>query len=245
MIANLARKQAEYETRRRVLDEEFDTREAARRSRFDADTVKHNKMNKEMETSERHREIQRRLVKAMKRTHEKLQNELEQAAYSVDILNERYANQVVEILNSHPPASWVMDRRGSGGNATRVIRDDAVRIITSMTVNPEPMNKTEAWDTINRSAHNQVSLFLFQTCVDLAIMDTETSKGGAIRYMLHPAFLDQLELKPRPRKFQKVQHWYFNRENVFLPTEEERETEYHARKALFLSSAKRKTKDNP
>ena len=76
-ITNLARKQAEYETRCCVLDKDFDTREATRRSQFDADTVKHNKINEEMETSEHHREIQRRLVKAMKRNHEKLQKKSE------------------------------------------------------------------------------------------------------------------------------------------------------------------------
>ena len=137
-----------------------------------------------------------------------------------------------------------MDRRGSGGNATCDIRDNAVPIITSMTVNPDTMNRREIWDTINRSAHNQVSLFLFKTCVDLAIMVTETSKAGEICYVLHPAFLDQLEIKPRPRKFQKVQRWHFNRENMFLPTTEERETEYRAWKAVSSLSAKWKTNDN-
>ena len=146
----------------------------------------------------------------------------------MDVLNERYANQVVKILNSHPLTSWVTDRRGSGGNSTLDIRNDAVRIITSMTVNPDPMNKTEIWDTINRSAHNQVSSFLFKTCVDLAIMDTETSKAGVIHYVLHSAFLDQLEIKPQSRKFQKIQRWHFNRDNVFLPTTEDCETEYRA-----------------
>ena len=55
-IAELERKQAEYEARRRVLDTYFDAWEAARRKSFDADTVKYNKMNEEMENFKHHYE---------------------------------------------------------------------------------------------------------------------------------------------------------------------------------------------
>ena len=117
-------------------------------------------------------------------------------------------------------------------------------MITSMAVNPGPRNKTEQWDSVNKSAHNQVSSLLFQVCVDLKIMITETSQAGAIRYELHPEFLDQLNLKSRPRKFQKVQLWHITRENKFLSTPEERETEYQThqpRRTSSLSKTKRKT----
>ena len=181
----------------------------------------------------------------MKHNFEKLHDESEQATFSRDVLNERYANQVVDILNDHPPTSWVMGQRGTGSGGTRDFRDAVVRIITSMTVNPEFMNKTEIWHSINRSAHNQESSFLFKTCVDLAIMDTEKSKAGVIRYVLHPVFLDQLEIKPQSRKFQKIQRWHFNRDNVFLPTTEDCETEYRAWRSAPLSSVKQRVKDDP
>ena len=117
-------------------------------------------------------------------------------------------------------------------------------MITSMAVNPGPRNKTEQWDSVNKSAHNQVSSLLFQVCVDLKIMITETSKPGAVRYELHPEFLEQLDLKPRARKFQKVQRWHISRENEFLHTPEERETEYQThqtQRTTSSSTAKRKT----
>ena len=180
----------------------------------------------------------------MKNTYKKLQHDSEHAECVVDILSEHFANQVVEILNGFPPDSRLVDQRGSNNSSKRNIRDDVVRMITSMTVNPGPRNKTEHWDNVNKSAHNQVSSLLFQTCVDLKIMITETSQAGAIHYVLHPEFLDQLVLKPRPRKFQKIQRWHLSRENKFLSTPEEREAEYQThqtQRTSSLSKAKRKT----
>ena len=149
-IAKLACQQTEYETRRHLIDEEFASRETTRENRFNADTAKQNKLNKEMENSKRHHEIQRQLVKEMKNMYKKLERESEQAAYMVDVLNEHYANQVVDILNSFPPSSWVLDQSGSSSSGTRDIRNDAVRLIRSMTVNTGPWNKTEHWDSVKK-----------------------------------------------------------------------------------------------
>ena len=245
LIADLARKKAEYEARLRVIDEDFDAGVTERNSRFDADTAKQNEMNEQMETAEHHCEVQRKLVAARMRTHEALETDSEQVAHSVDLVNEHYAKQVVAILNRLPPDSWAMGRRDGSGNGTREYHDDVVRMITTMTVNPGPRNKTEHWHSVNKSSHNHVSPLLFKTCVKLKIMDTELSKVGTIRYVLHPDFLDQLDLKPRPRKFQKVQRWHLTRKNAFLATTEARENEYQARKPSSSSSTKRKNKDTP
>ena len=246
-IAELACQKTEYETCRRQIDKEFASKQTARDKRFDADTAKQNKLNDEMTISERHHEFQRRLVTEKKNTYEKLERDSDHAKYVRDVLNEQYANQVVELLNRLPPNSWLVDQRGSSSTGKRNIRDNVVRMITSMTVNPGPWNKTEHWDSVNKSAHNQVSSPLFKVCVDLNIMITETSQAGVIHYVLHPEFLDQLNVKPRPRKFQKIQRWHLSRENKFLCTPEEREAEYQThqtRRTAPLSNAKRKTTGN-
>ena len=197
-----------------------------------------------MEISERHHGLQRRLVTEKKNTYEKLERDSDYAEYVLDVLVEQYANQFVEILNHLPPNSWLVDQRGSSSTGKRNIRDDVVRMIMSMTVNPGPQNKMKHWESVNKSAHNQVSSLLFKVCVDLKIKITETSQAGVIRYVRYPEFFDQLVLKTRPRKFQKVQRWHISRENKFLCTPEEREAEYQTHQTSRTtpsSSAKRKT----
>lgn len=148
---------------------------------------------------------------------EKLHVESEQAKYAVDQLNECPANQVVDILNKHPSGSKFVDQRGTGEGSMCDIRVLVFHIITTMAVNPVLMNKTAIWNSINYSAHNQESSYLFKTCVDLKIMDMEKSKSGILFYLLHPVFLDQIKITLRDPKFQKIQRWHFTRNNVFLP----------------------------
>ena len=225
-ITELVRQKAEYEACRSEIDEEFDRKAAARNKLFDADTAKQNNLNDEMVNAERHHEVQHQFVTGKRDAYEELKLAAEQADFMVEASNEHFATQVIEVLNRLPPDSWHVNRRRGSGTGKRDIREDVVRLITSMSVNPGPRNKTEHWDSVNKSSHNQVSSSLFQVCVNLKVMITETSRPGTVRYELHPEFLEQLDLKPRARKFQKVQRWHINRDNDFLHLLEDRETEY-------------------
>ena len=196
-------------------------------------------MNADLVTSKCQCKRQDKLVKARTRTTAQLFNKSELARAKLEITRSRCANKAIDVLNSHPDNTWVVNQRGVFGGKHDLC-NLIVNIVTSMLVNPISMNKTEAWRSVNQGANNQESQYLFKTCVELMNMTKNKSKKGIVTYKLHPKFLAQLAIKPGPRKFEKVQYWYLTCDNVLLVTAEEHEAEYHTQMSALALSAKRK-----
>ena len=240
--ANLERQLVKIDTDRQTFDRDITTQRAILRAGFETDTMEYNQMNTALLNYKSKYNRQGTLLKTKKRTVAHFYDDAETARSKFQIHRTCYANQIVDIFNSHLKGTWVMEQRsGLGGECDLSL--PLVNLVTSMLVNRNLINKKEAWRSVNRAANNQENNYLFETA-EYKITTTQTTEWGIITYKLNPEFLGQLCLEPQPHKFNKMQYWHLTRESVLLCTMTERKAEHQKRMSDPALSATRKTNEN-